>query len=150
MSVVSLIVSLEPILPREVVDCYDAHGSGATYPSHAEVFLLVQSLIDRSPKVFLIIDAFDECSEECRNLLLADFQYLQAELNILITSRTLPNVERQFSNAMRLEVQATSDDISHYIQDRIAGSERIQALAKRDENLCELISTTLSAKAGGM
>ena len=71
-------------------------------------------------------------------------------MSILITSRAMPHVERQLTKATRLVIQARSDDILQYTQERIAHSERIQAHVRKDLSLCNLISSTLAARAGGM
>ena len=152
MSLVGQLVSLESPLPKELTACYEAHGSGTTRPSHAESTQLLRSVISRCAKVFLVIDAFDECSEECRSLLLTELHYLQSRMgtSVLITSRAMPHVERQLTKATRLVIQARSDDILQYTQKRIAHSERIQAHVRKDLSLCNLISSTLAARAGGM
>lgn len=150
MSLISQLAISESHLPKELVACYEAHGSGVGRPSHAESTQLFQSIVTRCAKVFLIIDAFDECSEECRNALLRELRHLQPKINLLITSRELPKIESQLANATRLEVQAKQDDILQYLQERISHSERIQTHAKKDLSLCSLISTTIAARAEGM
>lgn len=150
MSLVGQLVFLESSLSKELIACYEAHGSGTTRPSHTESTQLLRAIINRYSKVFVIIDAFDECSEECRSLLLIELQHLQPRMGILITSRAMPNVERQLINVTRLEVHARSDDILQYIQERIACSEGIQSHVRKDLSLCNLISKTLAARAGVM
>ncbi len=149
-SLVCQIASSEPALPGELAASYEAHGSGATRPSHAECTQLLRSTVSHCAKVFLIIDAFDEYPEECRGQLITELQHLEPHVNMLITSRELPTIERQLSKAIRLDVQARSDDIPQYLRERIASSERLKSHADKDPTLCNLISTTISARAEGM
>lgn len=152
MSLVGQLSSSGSVLPKELIACYEAHHSGTTRPSHAESTELLRSVVNRCARVFIVIDALDECSEECRSLLLTELQHLQSRMrmSILITSRAMPNVECQLTNATRLEIKARSDDILHYSEERITHSERIQSHVRKDSSLCNLISSTLAARAGGM
>ena len=140
----------DPILSTGLVASYEAHGSGATRPSHVECTQLLSAVVNRCPKIFLVIDAFDEYPEERRGQFLTELQRLQPNLSILITSRELPNIGTQLSKAIRLNVQAKSDDILQYLRGQIASSGRLKSHTDRDPTLCDLISTTIAARAGGM
>ncbi|KAL9070376.1 MAG: hypothetical protein Q9161_004935 [Pseudevernia consocians] len=149
-SLVCQLVFSEPALPVDLAASYEAHGSGATRPSHAECNQLLRSIVRRCAKVFLIIDAFDEYPEEWRGQLMTELQRLEPHVNMLITSRNLPTIERQLSNASRLDIQARSDDILQYLRERIKSSERLKSHSDKDPNLRNLISTTIAARAEGM
>ena len=79
-----------------------------------------------------------------------ELQYLQPKVNMMITSRDLPNIKRQLSKAVRLDVQARSDDILYYLRERIMSSESLKSHVEKDPTLCNLIATTVAASAGGM
>lgn len=140
----------EAPLPAELAASYEAHGSGATRLSHAECTQLLRSIVSRCAKMFLIIDAFDEYPEERRSQLVTELQYLQPRVNMLITSRDLPTIERQLSEAVRLDIQARSDDILQYLRARIATSEMLKSHADKDPSVSYLISTTIAARVKGM
>ena len=144
------IASSDPVLSAALVASYEAHGSGATRPSHIDCTQLLDSVIHRCPKVFLVVDAFDEYPEERRGPFLAELQRLQPNISTLITSRDLPNIETQLSKTIRLNVQAKSDDILQYLRGQIASSRRLKSHTERDPTLRDLISTTIAARAGGM
>lgn len=150
MSLICQIAFSEPILPKELKALYEAHGFGSTPPSHAECTQLLKSIVSYCAKIFLIIDAFDEYPEERRSQLINELQHLQPKINMMITSRDLPTIERQLSNAVRLDIRARSDDILQYLRERIASSERLKSHANKDPSLCNLISTTIAARAEGM
>ena len=149
-SLISQIALFEPVLSSELIASYQAHGSGVTRLSHAECTQLLKSTVSRYTKIFLIIDAFDEYPEERRGQLLAELHDLKPGINMLITSRDLPTIERQLSEAVRLDVRARSDDILQYLRERIASLERLKSHIEKDSTLGNLISTTITAKAGGM
>ena len=150
LSLVSQLLWAESTLPEELVACYEAHVPQASRPSLSESTQLLQSVVARCGRVFIIIDAFDECSEECRALFLTEIKDLRSSMNVLITSRDLPNIEHGLTNAERLDVQANKDDILQYIRERVAHSERIRAHASKDPNLGSLISATIADRAKGM
>ena len=140
----------EPVLSPELIASYEAHRSGVTNLSHAECTQLLRSTVTRFTKIFLVIDAFDEYHEECRGQLLAELHDLKPRVNMLITSRGLPTIERQLSEAVRLDVQARSDDILQYLRERIASSERLKSHINKDPSFDTLIATTITARAEGM
>ena len=149
-SLISQIALSEPVLSSELIASYQAHESGVTPLSHSECTQLLRSTISRYTKIFLIIDAFDEYPEECRGQLLTELHDLEPGVNMLITSRNLPTIERQLSKAVRLDIQARSDDILQYLRERIASLEMLKSHIEKDPTLDNLISTTITAKAGGM
>ena len=149
-SLVCQLALSETVLSPELMASYEAHDSGVTHLTHAECIHLLRSIVSRFTKIFLIIDAFDEYPEECRGQLLAELHNLRPGFNMLITSRDLPTIERQLSNAVRLDVQARSDDISQYLRERISSSERLKPHINKDPSLDNLISTTITARAEGM
>ena len=144
------LASSDPVLSAALVASYEAHGSGASRPSHAECTQLLTSVINRCPKVFLVIDAFDEYPEERRGQFLAELQLLQPKISTMITSRDLPTIGTLLSKAIRLDVQADSDDILQYLRGQIANSGRLKSHTDRDPTLCDLISTTIAGRAGAM
>ena len=150
MSLICQIALSDPALSNELTASYEAHGCGATRPSHAECTHLLRAVVSGCARVFLIIDAFDEYPEEYRGQLIEELQRLQPKVNMMITSRDLPSIERQLPKAARLDVQARNDDILRYLRGRIASSERLKSHVKRDPTLSDLISTTIAASAGSM
>ena len=149
-SLISQVAISEPYLSSELIASFQAHGSGVTRLSHAECTQLLRSTVSCYTKIFLIIDAFDEYPEESRSQLIAELDGLKPCINLLITSRDLPTIERQLSKAVRLDVRARSDDILHYLRERITSLERLKSHIEKDPTLSNLIATTITAKAGGM
>ena len=149
-SLISQIAFSEPALSSELIKSYQDHESGVIRLSHAKCTQLLKSTVSRYSKIFLIIDAFDEYPEEGRGQLLTELHDLKPGVNMLITSRDLPTIERQLSKAIRLDFQARSDDILQYLRERIASLERLKSHIEKDPTIGDLISTTITAKAGGM
>ena len=149
-SLVCQLAFSEPCLPAELAASYETHGSGATRPSQSECTQLLSINVSRCSRVFIIIDAFDEYPEEWRSQLLKELQHLQPPVNLMITSRHLPNVQRELSNVVRLDFHARRDDILRYIQERITSSKWLKSHIHKDPTLPNLISIAIAAQAGNM
>lgn len=82
--------------------------------------------------------------------MLVELQKLQPVVNIMITSRHIPSIERLLQNATCLEIQASGEDITNYVQDRISSSERTRTYVEKRPDLESIILKSVSEKAGGM
>ena len=97
-------------------------------------------------KVFIIVDALDECREDdaTRALLLQVLRSLPLQVNLMVTSRNLPSIGRDFEGAKRLHIRAKDDDMKVYIEGRIAFGPR------HLKNLQEAIVNKIVKNAKGM
>lgn len=123
-------------------------------PDELENILLVS--IRPCSKVYLLIDALDECPEdhEIRQNVLARIERLAREasnLSMLATSRELDRIRRSMqaltAEPLRIVTRAVDADIQVYLAKEIS----------RDRSLCELspemrnlIETTIATQADGM
>ncbi|KAL4999824.1 hypothetical protein BDV10DRAFT_183971 [Aspergillus recurvatus] len=117
----------KPHLCDAVEEVYRAHRNGRKRPS---VDALVQGM-DKTAALhsrqFIVIDALDECqtADGCREQFLSVILSLQAKhgVNVLITSRELPDITCRFSDSTVFEIRARDEDISAYVDARISRSE---------------------------
>lgn len=149
-SLVCQLALSKPTPPVEIVASYEARGFGAKRPSYKECTQLLRSAVSYCAKVFLVIDAFDEYSEERRGQLMTQLRHLGSRVNMLITSRDLPNIECELSGAVRLDCKTKSDDILNYLQEYILSSSTIKPHTSRDPTLCHLISSAITPRSEGM
>jgi hypothetical protein len=118
-------------LPTSVKMLYEKHKDRRTRPSLNELFRCLQSVVSLYAKVFLVIDALDECetSDDSRNVFLSQIFDLQkaCSVNLLATARPLPEIVERFSGD-NLEIRAHESDVEKYIEGRIsqAGSELLK------------------------
>ena len=141
-----------PIYLDRIVNLYKSHSSNQNRPSISDYSKLLQSSVQSYQKVYFVIDALDECSEAngTRKGLLAELQKLNPAVNILITSRHIPSIERLLQDAAQIEIQASEEDIKNYVENRISSSERIAAYVKKSPDLQRRILQNVSEKARGM
>lgn len=140
------------LLPRELMALYEAHALIQTRPSITEYTQLLRLAVQSYSKVLVVIDALDECNEVdgTRKALISELQKLQPQLNLLVTSRDMPNVQRQLQDAARLEIQASDEDIRNYIDERIYSSDRLSLYVQKDSTLHDFMIDTVTKNAKGM
>ncbi|OQD86803.1 hypothetical protein PENANT_c007G02642 [Penicillium antarcticum] len=118
-------------LPTSVKMLYEQHKDRRTRPSLNELFRCLQSVASLYAKVFVVIDALDECktSDDSRNVFLSQIFDLQkvCTVNLLATARPVPEIMERFSGD-KLEIRAQESDVKKYLEGRIsqAGSELLK------------------------
>lgn len=110
-------------VPAEVKVLYERHRTKGTRPSFDEIAKVLLSLVRLYSRVFIIIDALDECptSNETRNRLLSEVFILQtqAQVNLFATSRFIPEITSHFEGCISKEICAKDDDILRYVNERM-------------------------------
>ena len=103
-------------------------------------------------KVFILIDALDECPDNnsTRMCFLAEIRKLSSSINLLATSRHSSTIEREFERAARLEICASDEDVRRYLEGRIKIEHQLVRLVKAYSDLQENIIRTIVKKAKGM
>ncbi|MCJ1385894.1 hypothetical protein MMC17_009018 [Xylographa soralifera] len=88
-------------------------------PSMDDMFPMLLSYITRFSQVFLVIDALDECLDHdgTRRQLLGKLRFLQKSgiVKLMITSRFIPNIQREFEHDSELEIRATKEDVETFL-----------------------------------
>jgi hypothetical protein len=119
-SLLKQLAESQPSLPGTVKDLYDRHQSKRSRPSVYEVSRAIQSVASLYSRVFIIVDALDECqaSQGCRKTFLSEMFSLQANcgVNVLATSRFIPEITKSFQGSISLEVRASKGDIDRYLE----------------------------------
>jgi ankyrin repeat domain-containing protein 50 len=113
---------------------------------------VLQFEVRRPSKVFIVIDAIDECPESngIRDSFLAEIRKLQPTIRLLITSRHIQTIEREFEKAARVEIRASDEDVRRYLERRIESEGRLVRLVKADPVLQTIIANTIVENAKGM
>src|ERR1700722_10523198 len=125
---------------------YERHRRREARPTLDQLTEVLISEIRTYSKVFIIVDALDECREDdaTRALLLEVLRSLPPQVNLMVTSRNLPSIGRDFEGAKRLHIRAKDDDMRVYIEGRIAlGPQHLK-------NLQEAIVNKIVKNAKGM
>lgn len=80
-----------------------------------EILGVLYSITTNYLRVFVIVDALDECqvSDRSHRTILREIFKLQAKTraNLFATSRFTDEIMKQFEGALSLEIRATSEDV---------------------------------------
>ncbi|CAM1510952.1 Fc.00g084650.m01.CDS01 [Cosmosporella sp. VM-42] len=118
-SLLKQLAQRQTILPDSVKSLYENHEHGTRRPSDAKIIQTLHSVIAIYSKVFIIVDGLDEvwASEGAISKLRSEFFSLQDHyaVNLFVTSRFVPDVEKHFKNSPRLDINATEEDILAYL-----------------------------------
>lgn len=137
-------------LPRAVQELYDRHHTKETRPSVGELIGTLQSVTAMHSRVFIMIDALDECqsSDYRRSRFVSEMFILQAKtrMNLFATSRFIKEIEEMFQNVPKVEIRASDEDIRRYLSDNMP---QLPGFV-RDFNLQEQITTAVLQAVQGM
>ncbi|KIM27885.1 hypothetical protein M408DRAFT_310306, partial [Serendipita vermifera MAFF 305830] len=120
-------------LSENIKSLYRQHIERKTRPTISEISELLSAEMKRFSKIFVIVDALDECPEKdhCRGFFFNQLQAFQPTTHLMITSRPeiAPTVEFR-----RLEIVASKADLDRYIDGRIFISSRLKDLLHEEED----------------
>lgn len=138
--------------------CKDGFSSAKMRFEEADDLLL--ELIQAFPRVYILIDALDECYEEDRLTLIESFNRLisalpHVKLKVFISSRRNDSIARQLRKGANIGVEATNNgsDIARFVIDRIEmdNLRRIrQSMPPISEDLKHEIASVFGYKSHGM
>jgi hypothetical protein len=136
-------------LPGIVRDLYDRYKEKRTRPSLDEILRVLQSVVTVYFRVFIAIDALDEChaSDSCRTRFISELFYLQAKggVNILVTSRFIPEIAERLEGSMILEIRANEEDVGRYLDSHMS---QLPAFIRRSSNLQNEINNRIIKAVG--
>lgn len=140
-----------PALPGSVKSLYDRHREKRTAPSLRELSETLQSVAAAYSRVFIAIDALDECQtiRSSRGAFLKEMFALRAKVavNLFVTSRVIPEITSEFNSAVWLEIRAIDDDVRRYIKGNI---EQLPNFVSRSPQLQAEIEDKIAQSVQGM
>jgi hypothetical protein len=153
-SLLRQLVQVEEQLPisDQLNALYQDHQKRNTRPLLEECSTALQSEVRRYKKVFVVVDALDECSEDngFRARLFKELGELKGAIKLMVTSRPHVNVESELGGVRLLEVLASTDDVQRYLDERVSGTPRLAHIVGNDVVLQKTIVDTIIEKIQGM
>lgn len=101
-------------------------------------------------RMFVVVDALDECNEAQREVLLDHVSRLYPWANVLITSRVMGSDLERFTDVRILRIISAEADMHAYIKTRITNSRKLAENVKRKQDLEEEIVRIVSERAQGL
>ena len=137
-------------LPAKFDDFLFLQCDKKTRPPLAEYSRLLAKELRHFSKLFIVIDALDECSEagRIREQFMIEVEKLLPSVSLLVTSRDIPDMEWKFRGAARLDIYASDGDIRRYLESRI--KRELAGFSENGTTLQSDILVTIVEKAQGM
>ena len=130
---------------------YDSHAKALVLPALEKWMTLLQAEIQGSfSRVYVVVDALDECAEQVRASLLASLQSLSTISNIMLTSRYHALTAGDLPGRVQLNIAAHAEDVDRYLQTRIPREHRLARYINTDPDLFDLMVGTIASSANGM
>ena len=131
---------------------YHSYSMKRTSATLCETVRALKSELQTYKKVYIVIDALDECPQKARETLLQNLQSLldtPGTVSLMITTR--PNTAiKEIREIRRLEIRAEDEDVGQYVRSRIEHSTRLRNNVSRDPELEKMIIDKLIRNANGM
>lgn len=137
-------------IPPALVELYEYHQDRNTSPTVDEMLDTLSSIFEHYTKVYCVIDALDECSEELRWDLLEKLDHFQPKLHLLITSRFLDSIAEELSSFERFEIKANKADIELFIDNQIRKNRNLRKHVEKSSTLRDDIKTSVVRTAEDM
>lgn len=147
LSILKQLVQGRPSLSKSIGDFYNRFQRGYKRPLREDILKVLQTELSSYSKVFVLVDALDECATSAE--LLPDLFDLQmhCKLNLLATSRPIPDIISQFEKAQVNEVRASKEDVGEYLDAHI---RRLPRSVTSNPVLQAEVKTTIIQSVEGM
>lgn len=136
-------------LPVAVRHMHEKHKKERTNPGIDELRRVLQDVMHILLRVWIIVDALDECDQLVQTLLWAELQAFakQANTALLVTSRPLSKVQQLFLGVPEIEIIASEVDIKQYAMTRIQAE--LQSFDWSDTPLRNSVTQAVATAADG-
>jgi hypothetical protein len=149
-SLLKQLIQEQHSVPESVKSLYERHEKRSR-PSLEEISKILHSVVTDYSRVFILIDALDECqtSNRVRRKFLSEIFNLQVKtgVNLFATSRFIPEITGEFEESISLEIRASSEDVQRYLDGHMS---QLPAFVLRSLDLQEEIRTTITKAVDGM
>jgi hypothetical protein len=151
-SLLQQLISQRATIPDQIRSAYRLHSRKQTYPTLPEYLDMVAAQIQAFKRVFIVIDALDECTEVngVRDELLEGVLQLPSFVSVMVTSRYIPGIEEYFRSAIHLPIRANEDDVILHVHTRLTKEKTWARRIRLDTALSNKIATSIVERASGM
>jgi hypothetical protein len=150
-SILKQLAQEQPSIPGSIKDLHDRHEKNRTRPSTDEISRALHSVATNFSRVFLIVDALDECqmTDGCRLKLLSEMFSLRVKTgaNLFATSRPILEIKKEFKSYVSCEILARDEDVRRYLNGHMS---QLPGFVKKRPDLQEEIKTAIAGVVEGM
>ncbi|KAF6830331.1 hypothetical protein CPLU01_07386 [Colletotrichum plurivorum] len=139
------------VLLARLVSAYEEHRDKRTTRSEGETLGLLRELAGARARVFVLVDALDECGADVRQRLLSELSRLQRDVhvNIFATRRQIVEIidHPDLGRCDTLPIQASNDDVLQFVAGQMP---RMQPFVQKRPDIQAQIKDVVAKKADGM
>ncbi|KAI9766809.1 MAG: hypothetical protein M1840_006284 [Geoglossum simile] len=138
-----------PSIPNSVKLLHASHMREKTRPSLQNLYDTLCDVAKSYKRLFLVVDALDECLDGTRRAVLLQLRNLQKTTGLLlmVTSRYLDTLEQEFKGDAQIEIRADAGDVNSYLDgQRATLSECLRA----DSALWQTVKDRIAGTVDGM
>lgn len=133
---------------KELVNIYESHLRNGTRFHINDILELLGHCGTLLERVYLLVDALDECLSTTASVLLESLQQLGPKFRLLYTSRK--QICAPSLATTRFEIRPTESDISRYVQHRLAQSRFLCASVRASPQLRNHILSSIVRRSDGL
>lgn len=134
----------------KLIEIYKEHRARNSRPSFDDISQLLLSESNHFSKLFVVIDAIDECSNsKTLTKLLKELSSLRPILRLMVTGRWNVRIDSVYPEHTPLSIKANEEDIRIYLDSRINEAEKLKSYLDDDLNET-VIKDRIVKKADGM
>ncbi|KAF3074427.1 Ankyrin repeat domain-containing protein 50 [Trichoderma lentiforme] len=140
-------------IPENIIAMHKQHKRQGTRPTFEEIMVILQAVIAKHSRVFIVIDALDEypVTGIHRTRFLSEIFRLQrsagGSVKILATSRPIPEIVEEFETSTQLKVRASDEDIRRYVDGHLPS---LPSFIRKSVELQEEVQTAIIKAVDGM
>jgi hypothetical protein len=150
-AILKQLVQARPLLAQPIQRLHEQHANRGTRPSPDEIFSAVQDVISHYSAIYIVVDTLNEFrdSNGARRQFLDKLRHLQQgrDVRLMATSRFIPEIVDAFNEDLKLEVQASVEDVKRFVAGQIY---RLPRCIQRDPELREIVQKKIVEAVDGM
>jgi hypothetical protein len=151
-SLLQQLISQQGDVAEQIKSTYREHIRRQTHPNFSECLNMLTVQIHTFSRVYVVIDALDECTElnDVRRGLLEGILQMPSFVSILVTSRFIPMIGEILDEPPRLIVEAKDHDIHAHVRSRLDKEKTWARRVRLDQALAQRIGDSVVSRASGM
>lgn len=135
-------------LPSTLRNMWERNRAFGTSPTTDDLSTALSEISRLFERVYIVVDALDECSDEIRWALVEKLQ--EIEVQLLMTSRFLESIDYELQGFERLEIKANKADLELFVDQHLRKNKNLQRIVQKSPTMSDDIKNAVVATAEDM
>ena len=132
---------------------YERHHSGGSSATLEDYHAILFAQIQEYQRVYLVIDAVDECEVETRLELFDTLLRLREappQIHVLVSSRNVDSTFAKLGNSFHFVLKARTDDLAKFVEEQVNHKAHLHRFILNHSDLIEITKNELTERADEM